>query len=293
MQDLIKKSFNHLKIHTEYSICEGAIKIDKLKNICKEKKIKSLGLSDSLNLSGALEFSENISKSGTQPIIGTQIIFKFGEFSGLMPLIALTKNGYKRIIELSSISYLKNDNLSEPYCSFEELIINTEGIAIFSGTINGLIGKLFNKGRFNEIDQIYNKLNSHYKNNFYLEIQRHGNQNERLFEIFNLNKSKEHNIPIIATHEVFYLDKSMHEAHDALICIGSKNYINEKKRIKFTDEHYLKSSDEMAKMFADLPEALENNYNFPYRCNFRPLPSKPILPNIGTEKGIKADDLLI
>ena len=83
--------FNHLKIHTQYSICEGAIKIDDLKNFCKEKKIKSVGLSDTSNLCGALEFSEAISKTGTQPIIGTQINFTYESTTGLLPLIALNK----------------------------------------------------------------------------------------------------------------------------------------------------------------------------------------------------------
>ena len=100
--------FNHLKIHTQYSICEGAIKIDSLKDFCKEKKIASIGLSDTSNLCGALEFSENISKVGTQPIIGTQINFKFEDTIGLLPLIALNESGYKKIINLSSKSYLEN-----------------------------------------------------------------------------------------------------------------------------------------------------------------------------------------
>ena len=86
------KTFNHLKIHTEYSICEGAIKIEDLKDYCKKNKIKSVGLSDTSNLCGALEFSENISKSGTQPIIGSQIYFKFKDVYGLLPLIALNKD---------------------------------------------------------------------------------------------------------------------------------------------------------------------------------------------------------
>ena len=77
MLDQKNQNFNHLKIHTEYSICEGAIKINDVANFCKDKKIKSIGISDSLNLCGALEFSENISKSGTQPIIWTQINFKY------------------------------------------------------------------------------------------------------------------------------------------------------------------------------------------------------------------------
>ena len=84
----------------------------------------------------------------------------------------------------------------------------------------------------------------------------------------------------------------MHEAHDALICIGNKTYVNDKNRIKYSDQHYFKNNSEMSDLFADLPEALENNYNFPYRCNFRPLFSKPILPNISSEKGGNADDIL-
>ena len=80
----INQNFNHLKIHTQYSICEGAIKIDDLKNYCKENKIKSIALSDTSNLCGALEFSEEISKTGTQPIIGTQINFKFKNEIGIL-----------------------------------------------------------------------------------------------------------------------------------------------------------------------------------------------------------------
>jgi DNA polymerase-3 subunit alpha len=84
----------------------------------------------------------------------------------------------------------------------------------------------------------------------------------------------------------------MHEAHDALICIGNKTYVNEKSRIKLSNQHYFKDNSEMTELFADLPEALENNYNFPLRCNFRPLFSNPILPNISSEKGGNADDIL-
>ena len=99
MLDSSHKTFNHLKIHSQYSICEGAIRIDELKDKAKELKIKSLSLCDTSNLCGALEFAENISKVGTQPIIGTQIYFKFEDTIGLLPLIALNKKGYKRIIE--------------------------------------------------------------------------------------------------------------------------------------------------------------------------------------------------
>ena len=284
--------FNHLKIHTQYSICEGAIKIENLKQFCKENKIPSVGLSDTSNLCGALEFAENISNAGTQPIIGTQINFKFEDTIGLLPLIALNEKGYKKIIELSSKSYLENETLFDPHLDIKELLVNYDGVLLLSGTINGLFGKLFKKGRLEEISKIYNKLQEIYNHNFYLEIQRHGDQNEIAFEKYNLKKSHDIQIPIIATNEVFYLNKDMHEAHDALTCIGTKTYVNEKNRAKYSDQHYFKSNEEMLRLFVDLPEALENNFNIPFRCNFKPQFSKPILPNISSEKGGSADEIL-
>jgi len=292
MQNLNNTRFNHLKIHTQYSICEGAIKIDNLKDFCKNNKIPSVALSDTSNLSGALEFAENISRVGTQPIIGTQIHFQFEDTAGLLPLIAVNEKGYKRIIELSSRSYLENDALSDPHLNIKELLVDTEGVILLSGTIRGLFGKLFEKGRFEEITQLYKKLSSKFDDKFYLEIQRHGDQNEISFEKYNLKKSFEFKIPIIATNEVFYLNQDMHEAHDALTCIGTKTYVNDKSRIKFSDQHYFKSDDEMSVLFSDLPEALENNYNLPLRCSFKPVFSKPVLPNISTEKEGNADEIL-
>jgi len=285
-------NFNHLKIHSQFSICEGAVKLDDLKDFSKENKIRAIGLCDTGNLCGALEFAEKLSKSGSQPIIGTQINFKFNDTIGLLPLFALNEIGYKRIIELSSKSFLNNDELSDPHLDFDQLLNQSDGVAIFSGTFNGLIGQLFNKGKLKEIKELFLKLKNNYGDRFYIEIQRHNDQNEKDFEKFNLINSKKLEIPLIATNEVYYLSKDMHEAHDALMCIKNKTYINEKNRIKLSDQHYLKSNGEMVDLFADLPEALENNFNFPYRCNFRPLSSKPILPNISSKKGISADEKL-
>ena len=284
MQELFNKSFNHLKIHTQYSICEGAVKIDKLREYCKSKKIKSLGISDTSNLCGALEFSENLSSIGTQPIIGTQIIFKYKDHFGLIPLIAKNFRGYKNIIELSSKSYIDNDTFHDPHCNFDDLLKFSDGILVLSGSINSLSGKLFNKGLFDEITNLYKNLSVNFKNDFYIEIQRHNDTNETNFEKFNLKQSKKFEIPIIATNEVYYIDQTMHEAHDALMCIGQKTYVNETNRTKLSNQHYLKSSEEMTELFKDLPEALENNFNIPYRCNYRPLPSKPLLPNISEDE---------
>ncbi len=292
MQESNNKSFNHLKLHTQYSICEGALKIDELKNYCKDKKIKSLGLCDTSNLCGALEFADKISKSGTQPIIGTQIKFKVADTTGLLPVFALNEIGYKNIIKLSSSSYLNNDELSDPHVEFDNLISHSEGVAVFSGTVFGLFGQLFDKGKLTEIHNLYAEIKKKFGDKFYIEIQRHNDQNENNFEKFNLSKSSNLEIPIIATNEVFYLEQDMHEAHDTLICIGNKTYVSEKNRLRFSDQHYFKNDSEMRDLFSDIPEALENNYSFPLRCSFRPLFSNPILPNISSDKEGNADDIL-
>ena len=292
MSESFIQNFNHLKIHSQYSICEGTIKIDDLKDFLKQNKNRALGICDTTNLCGALEFSEKISKSGTQPIIGTQINFKYRETTGLLPIFALNESGYKKIIEMSSLSYLQNKEISVPYLNFEELLSIKKDVALFSGTVHGLFGKLYDKGKLAEIHELYVKLKSQFQDRFYIEIQRHEDQNEKGFENLNLSKSNELRIPLIATNEVYYIKKDMHEAHDALICIRDKTYVYEKNRVKFSDQHYLKSDSEMCQLFSDLPEALENNYNFPLRCSFRPLFSKPILPNISSEKEGNADETL-
>ena len=292
MDKNIIKQFNHFKIHSQYSICQGAIKIDDLKHYCKINKVPAIGLSDSANLCGALEFAENISKVGTQPIIGTQINFFFKENLGFLPLIANNIEGYKKIVNLSSKSYLENNSMSDPHCKIDDLFDNRGGFTLLTGTINGLFGKLLAKGFETEIHELFIKFRDHFKDNFYIEIQRHNDVNEKEFENFLLKKSKELEIPLIASHEVFYLNQEMYEAHDALLCIGEKTYVTEKNRLKYSNQHYLKSSEEMKIIFQDLPEALENNYNFPYRCSYKPNLSIPILPNIKSNENLSVDEEL-
>ena len=284
--------FTHFKVHSQYSICEGALKIENLSSFCKKNKIKAIGLSDTSNLCGALEFSENISKSGTQPILGTQINFKFKDEFGLLPIIAKNENGYKSMINLSSKSFLDSSGINPPYCKIEDLYKISNDIILFTGSISGLFGKLFNKGKFDEINQLYIELKKKFNDDFFIEIQRHDDANEKSFEQFNLKNSNDLKIPIIATNEVFYIEQDMHEAHDALICIGNKSHISDLNRPKYSNQHYLKSDKEMELLFFDIPEALENNYNLVYKINYRPKFSRPILPNITSNNGLSPDEVL-
>ena len=287
-----EKSFNHLKVHTQYSICEGAIKIDDLADYCKLNKIKSIGLADSFNLCGALEFSEKLSKIGTHPIIGTQINLKTSDIIGKISLYATSEKGYKNLTKLSSLSYLENSLTTDPSCTLDDLINNNEDLILLTGNYLNIFGKLFFKNKIKDIDKILTKLKLNFKDRIYLEIQRHNENQEKTFENYMLNISKTLQLPLIASQEVFYLEKDMYEAHDALICIGEKNYLDEKNRLRYNNQHYFKSHDELKIIYEDIPEALENNYNFHLRFNFKPKKSKPILPSIASNQSNSPEEEL-
>ena len=287
-----EKKFNYFKVHTQYSICEGALKIDDLADYCKSNKIKSIGLADSYNLCGALEFSEKISKVGTQPIIGSQINLNISDIIGKVSLYATSEKGFKNLTKLSSSSYLKNNVISDPSCNLKDLINNSEDLIILTGNYTNFFGKLFYKNKFKDLEQILNTLKNSFKDKLYLEIQRHNELKEKNFENHLLKISKSLQLPLIASQEIFYLNQDMYEAHDALICIGEKNFIDDKNRLKYNDQHYFKSQAELEKIYLDLPEALENNYNFHLRFNFKPKKSKPILPSIASEKSNSPEEEL-
>ena len=287
------KEFNNIKVHTQYSICEGAIKIDDLANYCKTNKIKAIGLADSYNLCGALEFAEKISKTGTQPIIGTQINILSENQIGKITLYATSEQGYKNLTKLSSKSYLNNKASHDPYCEISDLILNNEDLILLTGNYKDFFGKLFYANKTKYFEQIIKRLKSSFKDRLYIEIQRHGEDKESNYENYLLNVSSSYDLPIIAGQEVYYLDESMVEAHDALICIGEKNFIDDKNRFRYSSQHYLKKSEEIKKLYKDIPEALENNFNFPLRFNFKPKKSKPILPSISNNKNISVENELM
>ena len=286
------KNFKHLKVHTQYSICEGAIKIDELADFCKSNKIKSIGLADSYNLCGALEFSEKISKAGTQPIIGTQINLNEKDINGKVSLYATSEEGYKNLTKLSSSSYLKNKPTTDPSCSLQDLIDNNHGLILLTGNYTNFFGKLFYKNKLKDFEKTLDILKKNFKDRLYIEIQRHGEYQEKNFENHLLNISKSLQLPLIATQEVFYLNKEMYEAHDALICIGEKNFVDDKNRFRYSNQHYFKSQVDLEKLYSDLPEALENNFNFHLRFNFKPKKSKPILPSIASKRNVSPEEEL-
>ena len=241
------REFNNIKVHTQYSICEGAIKIDELASYCKANKVRAIGLADSYNLCGALEFSEKISKVGTQPLIGTQINLSVDNLIGKITLYATSEQGYKNLTKLSSLSYLKKKDSFEPYCEINDLTSNNRDLIILTGNYNNFFGKLFYKNKTKHFEKTIESLNFSFKDRLYIEIQRHGELKEANYENYLLTISSKYNLPLIASQEVFYLNSDMAEAHDALVCIGEKQFLDDQNRFRYSDQHYLKKSEELKK----------------------------------------------
>ena len=217
---------------------------------------------------------------GTQPIIGTQINLKAFSIIGKVTIYAQTEEGYKNLIKLSSQSYLKSNETEEPACELQELLDNNKDLILLTGNHRDYFGKLFQLNKSKNFSEVINLLKKNFENRIYFEIQRHNENNEKNFEKYILNISKSLGIPLIATQEVFYIEEEMYEAHDALRCIGEKTFVDDKNRFKFSNQHFFKKTEDIAKLYCDIPEALKNNYNFHLRFNYKPKKSKPILPSI-------------
>ena len=178
------------------------------------------------------------------------------------------------------------------FVTLENLHQYSGGIIALTGGAKGLIGSLILNGNLELATKTIDEINAIYKDNCYVEISRTGEPEEKRCEQFFINYAFQNNIPLVATNEVFFLDKSMHIAHDALMCIADATYMTVRERRRVSAEHYLKSTDEMFELFADIKEAVINTSVIAQRCAFMPEKKKPILPRFVDESGENEDDIL-
>lgn len=300
--------FIHLRNHTEYSLCSGAIKIKKLVKLAKENNIPALTITDNHNMFGALEFSEICAKEGIQPIIGCETIVDFNSFLSdniicqtvsekeenfcKVVMIAKTDEGFLNLISLLSQSYLKRKSGIIPNIEFEDLKLKSKGIILLSGGYQGPIGKAILRNQKTKAENISKVLNSIFGDDFYIELQRHGWENEQQTEQDFIDIAYKYNIPLVATNDCYFLNKNMYEAQDALSCIADGRYVSEKNRSKLTQEHYFKSEIEMEELFHDIPEAIENTINIAKKISTMAYKRKPTLPHFDLPENVsEADEL--
>ncbi|MDR3030886.1 MAG: DNA polymerase III subunit alpha [Holosporales bacterium] len=283
--------FVHLRLHTAYSLSEGAVRTPELAEACVEKNFPAVAITDTNNMFGVLDFSIKCASNGIQPISGCVIDIKFENIVSPVVLLAQNEIGYKNLLKLMTVFYIEHSN-EERYLTFQDISKYNSGIIALSGGAFGPSGKLFLQGHQEKSVEFLNNMNSLFRNNFYIEISRHNEEIEIKTEDFFIDFAIQNDIPIVATNEVFFLEKDMHVAHDILSCIACGTYLAVEDRRRVSAEHYLKSSDEMFELFSDIKEATSNTSLIAKRCSFMPEKQKPMLPRFDDGSGQNEDDIL-
>ncbi|BAP00525.1 DNA polymerase III subunit alpha [Wolbachia endosymbiont of Cimex lectularius] len=267
--------FIHLRVHSVYSLLESSVKIEELSSLCLRNKMPAVAITDSGNLFGSLEFAEYAASRGIQLIIGCNIIVRRSEQN--LPILLLAKNerGYANLVTLVSESFRKRENSNDiPYVDFNELLSLSSGLIALTGGYDGILAQLLLKQDKETIKRLLLAFNGH----LYVELQRHGLSKELELEETLIDFAYQHDIPLVATNDVFFPNRSDYEAYDILTCISEGSYALENNRKKLTTEHYFKSVAEMEELFSDIPEAIYNTSVVARRCSYMPRSRQPILP---------------
>jgi DNA polymerase-3 subunit alpha len=280
--------FVHLRVHSAYSLSEGALKIKDLISLCKAECMPAVAVTDTGNLFGAMEFAPAATGAGIQPIIGAQIGIRREEGEGRtgavspapdqLVLLAQNEAGYGNLLHLLSKSFLDTPPGDVPQVSMADLESGAAGLIALSGGPAGAIGRLLGGGQMDAAAAMTDRLAAMFDGRFYIELMRHGLPLEDRIEPGLLDLAYARDLPLVATNEAFFADRGMYEAHDALLCIAGGAYVSQADRRRLTPEHYFKSAAEMRALFADLPEALDNTLVIARRCACMPEMRDPILP---------------
>ena len=274
--------FVHLHTHSAYSLSEGAIKADKLAALAAADGMPAVALTDTSNLFGALEFSQYATGRGVQPILGCQIALARGDQPRLAPdpivVLAQDAAGFANLQRLSSASYLETEPGLKPQVSLRRLAELSEGLILLTGGTFGPINRLLAEGQKAEAAHLLSRLAEAFPDRTVVELHRHGLAQERAIEPGLLMLADEAGLPIVAANDCYFATASMHEAHDALLCIAEGRTLAEVDRRRVTPEHWFKPASAMRALFADLPEACDNTLAIARRCAVMAETRKPLLP---------------
>ncbi|WP_338550548.1 DNA polymerase III subunit alpha [Roseovarius phycicola] len=289
--------FIHLRLHTEYSLLEGAVRLKKLADLCVTHDMPAVAVTDTNNMFAALEFSVAASGAGVQPIMGCQFDLQYlapepGKRAvppAPVVLLAQNEQGYENLMKLNSALYLRADG-QLPHLTIEDLEAHAEAVICLSGGPDGAVGKLLQLGQHAAAEALMTRIKAAFGDRLYVELQRHRGEAgvpeaEVLTERGFVEMAYAMDLPLVATNDVYFPKADMYEAHDAMICVAEGAYVDQSEpRRRLTAEHYFKSPAEMATLFADLPEAIENTVEIAQRCAFGAYKRDPILPKFADDE---------
>ncbi len=297
------KDFVHLHLHTEYSLLDGAGRLDKVIDKVKELGMDSVAITDHGTMYGVVEFYKKASKKGIKPIIGCEVYVaqrrmvdkdsKYDSDHYHLVLLAENEIGYKNLIYLVSQGFITGFYY-KPRVDMELLKQYSEGIIALSACLAGSVPRtLFNKGYESAKKEAIKYLQIFGEGNFFLELQDHGIKEQALVNKELVRMSEETGIPLVATNDVHYVNKEDARAHDILLCIQTGKTIDDEKRMSFeTDEFYIKSPEDMKDLFSFAPEAIKNTVKIAERCKVDFTFGEIHLPQFDVPPGYTSDTYL-
>ncbi len=296
------RPFVHLRVHSAYSLLEGALQLGKIVGHALKSRSPAIAVTDTNNLFGALEFAQKASKEGVQPLIGCQIDVDFGDApeapkpqgkrfdSGYRPLvlIAATEQGYANLVRLVSQAYLGTPPGEAVHVGLRQLADLAAGIICLTGGPRGPLGAAIATNHVSLAENRLLGLKQAFGDRLYVEVERLEGYDPAI-EAATIDLAYAHDLPLVATNEAFFLAREDFDAHDALMAIAEGAVIAEDNRRRLTADNHLRSSAEMAALFADLPEAIDNTIEIARRCSYYPKNRNPILPRFAARDAADAD----
>jgi DNA polymerase-3 subunit alpha len=274
--------FVHLRVHSAYSLSEGAIKADKIPALAREANMPAVAITDTANLFGALEFSQACAGKGIQPIIGCQIALARGDNPRLPPdpIVLLAQNaiGLANLQRLSSRGFLDTDPGLKPQLSIDAIAEHAAGLILLTGGATGPFARLLGEGQKSEAERLLARLAEAFPDRIAMELHRHNLQSERAIEPGLIALADGAGVPLVATNDCYFPTPDMYEAHDALLAIAEGRLLSERDRRRVSPEHWFKPAPDMRVLFADLPEACDNTIAIARRCAVMMETRKPLLP---------------
>ncbi len=287
-------TFTHLRLHTEFSITDGLLRIDPLVHQLRDLAMPAVAITDLANLFGLIKFYSVAERAGLKPICGcdVRVVDEQGAVSQLV-LLVKDKTGYLNLTRLISELYTEAEGISDPELSMSQLASCSEGLIALSGAQNSDVGAALLNNDLEEAESRLRTWMQMFPGNYYLELQRVGKAEEEPYISAALNLAEKLSCPVVATNDVRFLQQDEFEAHEVRVCINDRRTLDDPRRPRnYTDQQYLKSADEMRQLFQDIPEAIDNAVEIARRCSLSLQLGQPSLPNYPVPDNSSLEDYL-
>ncbi len=287
--------FVHLRLHTEYSLADSVIRVPELMAAVKTAGMPAVGLTDQGNLFALIKFYEEAQDAGLKPIVGADLRVREGDNgeAALITLLCLDHRGYLNLSSLITRSYLEGQSRGQPLLERSWFTDRTDGLIALSGGREGDVGRALLAGREAEAHTRLAAWRSLFPDRFYMELQRTGRDQEAEYLEAAVRMAAATGIPVVATNDVRFIAADDFEAHEARTCIQEGRVLDDPRRPHlYSEQQYLKTPEEMAELFSDLPEALANSVEIARRCSLHLELGKNYLPAFPVPEGHTTDSFL-